>query len=62
MTKENKMKTYRVISSKRLISDIEVQAQSPQEAEQIVGQMTDEQMAWEDDDFEISDCYEQEDN
>lgn len=56
------MKTYRVISSKRLISDIEVQAQSPQEAEQIVGQMTDEQMAWEDDDFEISDCYEQEDN
>lgn len=54
------MKTYRVISTKRLISDIEVEAQSQEEAEQMVGQMTDQEMAWEDDDFEISDCYEAE--
>ena len=52
------MKTYRVISRKSLVSDIEVNAQSQEEAEEMAGQMTDEEMAWEDDEFEISDCYE----
>jgi len=52
------MKTYRVISRKSLVSDIEVKAQSQEEAEVMVGQMTDEELAWEDDEFEISDCYE----
>ena len=53
------MKTYRVISRKSLVSDIEVQAESQEQAELLVGEMSDQDMQWEDDDFEISDCYEE---
>ena len=52
------MKTYRVISRKSLVSDIEVKAESQTQAEEMVGEYEDHQMQWEDDEFEITDCYE----
>ena len=52
------LKPFRVISRKSYVSDIVIQAKDQEEAEEQIAGMGDEEMSWEYDDFEISDCYE----